>query len=106
MPKKPAPKIRTKEQVDAELAKKREGESVRSIAIGIVAENVDDKFLIAHELEDSVTFEAMGADSMDKIEIVMECETAFNIEIGDEEEHETKTVGQLVALCERKAGRV
>lgn len=97
------PKIQTKEAADAALAKSREGQSVRSITIGIIAQNVDDSFLLAHELEDSVTFEAMGVDSMDKIQIVMECETAFNIAIGDEEEHEAKTVGQLVALCERKA---
>lgn len=81
----------------------KEGESVRSAVIGIIAQNVDDKFLIAHELEDGVTFEAMAADSMDKLEMIIECETAFNIEIGDEEGHEAKTVGQLVALCERKA---
>lgn len=80
----------------------KEGESVRSVVIGIIAQNVDDKLLIAHELEDAVTFEAMAADSIDRLEMIIECETALNIEIADEETEGLKTVGDLVAICERK----
>lgn len=78
-------------------------ESVRSATIGIIAQNVDDKFLIAHELKDDVTFEAMAADSIDRLEMIIECETAFDIVITDEESETLKTVGDLVAICERKA---
>lgn len=79
-----------------------EKESTRSVVIGIIAQNVDDKFLVAHELEDGVTFDAMGADSIDKLEMIIECETALNIEIGDEESEGLKSVGDLIAMCERK----
>lgn len=84
--------------------KKKDAESVRSKVIGVIAQNVDDKFLISHELEDSVTFEAMGADSIDRLEMVIECETACNIVITDEESETLKSVGDLVAICERKVG--
>lgn len=43
------------------------------------------------------TFESLGADSLDGVEIVMEAEDRFNIEISDDEAEKIKTVGDLFA---------
>lgn len=43
----------------------------------------------------------LGADSLDKVEIILALEEAFAIIISDEEEAEAQTVGQLVTLCEK-----
>jgi acyl carrier protein len=42
----------------------------------------------------------LGADSLDKLEIVMECEKEFSIKIDDEQVDEIHTVGDLVKAVE------
>ncbi len=42
------------------------------------------------------TFESLGADSLDILEIIMKLEEIFNIEINDEAAAHIKTVGQAV----------
>lgn len=44
----------------------------------------------------------LGADSLDTVEIVMNAEETFGIEIPDEEADEVRTFGELVDLIERK----
>lgn len=46
-------------------------------------------------LEDS-TFEALGADSLDRVEIVMKLEEEFNVEIRDEDADSITTVGKAI----------
>lgn len=49
------------------------------------------------------TFENdMACDSLDMVEIIMSIEEIFDIEIGDGEAEECKSVGDLVALIKRK----
>lgn len=50
---------------------------------------------------DSLLDEDLGADSLDKVQLVMKFEDALDIEVEDAEIDKIKTVGQLVALVER-----
>jgi len=44
----------------------------------------------------------LGADSLDLVELVMELEEHFNIEISDEESQNFKTVADVAAYIESK----
>jgi acyl carrier protein len=67
------------------------------------------KDLIVKQLsvaEDKVTKDArlaedLGADSIDAVELIMEIETAFDIEVSDEEAQSVKTVGDLCKYVEQ-----
>ncbi|MCF6094361.1 acyl carrier protein [Microaerobacter geothermalis] len=55
--------------------------------------------------ESEVTMEAsfkddLGADSLDVVELVMELEDEFDLEISDEEAEKISTVGEVVAYIE------
>lgn len=62
------------------------------------------KPIIAKELgikEENITLEAkieedLGADSLDAIEIIMDLEEAFNIEIMDEDSEKMKTIDDII----------
>jgi acyl carrier protein len=66
------------------------------------------KRLIVEELnvsEDKVTQEArlaedLGADSIDAVELIMNIEEAFDIQVSDEDAQGIKTVGDLVKYVE------
>ena len=48
------------------------------------------------------TFDELGADSLDKVEIVMDIEDEFCISISDDEAEAVKTVDNAVSLVEAK----
>jgi acyl carrier protein len=48
------------------------------------------------------SFEALGADSLDMVEIVMEIEEVFNLEISDEEAENIKSLSQAIDLINKK----
>ena len=59
--------------------------------------------IIAEQLgisKDNVTeasnLESLGADSLDRVKIIMELEEAFGIEIKDEEAEKLASVGQVI----------
>lgn len=52
------------------------------------------------EVTDDADLFALGADDLDVIEIAIEAETRFNIEIDDEAVENAQTVGDLVKLVE------
>lgn len=57
--------------------------------------------------EDAVTMEAsitedLGADSLDVVDLVMNIEESFDVEIPDEEVENIKTVGDIVKYIENK----
>ena len=58
------------------------------------------------KLTDSASFiEDLGADSLDIVELVMEFEKEFNIDIPDEDAEKLRTVGDAMAyLNEKVAG--
>ncbi|MFA5720246.1 MAG: acyl carrier protein, partial [Acholeplasmataceae bacterium] len=51
---------------------------------------------------DSLLQEDLDADSLDAVELIMNVEDEFNIEISDEEATDIKTVGQLVDFIDQK----
>lgn len=56
------------------------------------------------KVKDSSTFEGdLRADSLDVVELVMELEEKFEIEIPEEDFEKIKTVGDLVRYIEGKA---
>jgi acyl carrier protein len=67
------------------------------------------KGLIADRLgvsEDQVTLESkfkddLGADSLDVVELIMELEDQFNVQIGDDEAENLVTVGDVVNHIEQ-----
>ncbi|MDO4216640.1 MAG: acyl carrier protein [Bacteroidales bacterium] len=57
--------------------------------------------------ESAVTREAsftndLGADSLDTVELIMELEKEFNVQIPDEEAEKITTVGDAIAFIESK----
>lgn len=48
------------------------------------------------------TFEALGIDSLDMVEIVMEAEEVFYIYITDEELEQIETIGDLLNIVDKK----
>jgi acyl carrier protein len=47
---------------------------------------------------EEITFEDLGMDSLDVVELVMECEKKYSVSIGDEQIEATCTVSQLANL--------
>ena len=47
----------------------------------------------------------LGADSLDTVELVMEFEKAFNIQIPDEDAEKIATVGDAITYLKSKAGK-
>lgn len=54
------------------------------------------------KVEPSEEFSAIGFDSLDLVELIMEIEKAFNISIQDEETFGLKTVSDAVELVKNK----
>ena len=70
------------------------------------------KEIIAKELgvepekltNDASFMEDLGADSLDTVELVMEFEKEFNIDIPDEDAEKLRTVGDALAYLKTKTG--
>ena len=54
--------------------------------------------------EDASFIDDLGADSLDIVELVMEFEKEFNIDIPDEDAEKLRTVGDAVAYLNTKVG--
>jgi len=52
--------------------------------------------------EESTFVEDLGADSLDRVELIMEFEEEFGIEIPDEDAEKINTVGEAIAYLERR----
>ena len=58
------------------------------------------------KLTDSASFiEDLGADSLDIVELVMEFEKEFNIDIPDEDAEKLRTVGDAMNYLHQKIGK-
>lgn len=71
--------------------------SVRAIIASHLCQPID-------EITDDRTFQSMGADSLDGIELAMALEDAFSIAIPDGDIEEAATVGAAIAVVERVLG--
>jgi acyl carrier protein len=56
------------------------------------------------KMESSFTND-LGADSLDQVELIMEFEKAFGIQIPDEEANSINTVGEAIKVLEEKLGK-
>lgn len=61
--------------------------------VELIAQQLDRK---PETVTDQDTFDSLGADSLDRVEIVMKLEEHFNIEIDDAEAEKIKSVDELV----------
>ena len=50
----------------------------------------------------SSNFGSLGADSLDKVELIMEFEKEFNLNMPDEDAENIFTVGEAIAYIEKK----
>ena len=57
---------------------------------------VDKLSVDENEVTMEATFEDLGADSLDIVEIIMALEEEFDIEISDDEAEQAKTIGDVV----------
>ncbi len=58
----------------------------------------------ADPIDCETTFEGLGADSLDMVNVVVELEDGFDVAISDEEMESLATVGNAVDLVERLVG--
>jgi len=65
---------------------------------------VDKLSVDENEVTMDSTFEDLGADSLDIVEIVMALEEEFDIEISDDEAEQAKTVGDVVNYLTAQIG--
>ncbi len=55
--------------------------------------------------EDSSFIDDLGADSLDTVELIMQLEEEFDIQIPDEDAETISTVGRAVKYVEEKLGK-
>jgi acyl carrier protein len=73
-------------------------EEIRRTIIDLVAELLG---LTDDQILDSATFDDLGADSLDKVELIMMIEEEFVIDIPDPDAETINTVAEAVAYLER-----
>lgn len=61
--------------------------------------------LNSDQVTEGATFTQLGADSLDRIHLTAQIEERFNIEIPDDVVTLTETVGDAVAVIERRMGK-
>ncbi|VTS05963.1 acyl carrier protein [Tuwongella immobilis] len=77
--------------------------SVEERVINIVSEHLA---VAKEKLTRTTNFiEDIGADSLDIVELIMELEEEFDIQIPDEEAQKIKTVGEAVDYIERELNK-
>lgn len=71
---------------------------IQSKVVSII---VDKLGVSANEVTPEASFtEQLGADSLDTVELIMEFEKEFGIQIPDEDAEQIKTVGDAIAYIE------
>lgn len=73
-------------------------EEIKEALKKIIAEQLSIK---AEDIGDTSTFDELGADSLDRVEVVMKIEEALNLELNDDEMERITTFVALVDYVER-----
>lgn len=55
-------------------------------------------------ITETTTFDDLEGDSLDRVELLMDCEDAFDVEIGDDDFESVRSVGDAAALLDRLTG--
>jgi acyl carrier protein len=55
----------------------------------------------SEDIIDGATFDELGADSLDRVEVVMKIEEALDIELNDDEMEKISTFAELVDYVDR-----
>ena len=71
--------------------------AVADTIVTIVAEQLSKP---KHEIDENVTFDKLGMDSLDRVEVVMKIEEQFGIEMNDERIDSICSVHELIAYVE------
>lgn len=66
---------------------------IQDVVIAAIADQLSKK---KSEVQEASTLEELGADSLDRVEIVMKLEEDLNVEIDDEEADDLTSVGSWV----------
>ena len=68
---------------------------------------ISDQLMVEpEEVTDESSFvEDLGADSLDTVELIMEFEDEFGIEISDEDAEKISTVGEAIVYLEKLVGK-
>jgi len=71
-----------------------------------IKEIIAEKLMVElEEVTEEATFrEDLGADSLDLVDLIMEFEDEFGIEIPEEDAEKINTVGEAIAYIEHKIG--
>jgi len=72
-----------------------------NLAQKIIALIADQLHVDAHDVSPESTLEGLGADSLDRVELVIKFEDEFGIEIRDEDAEKLVTVADLIAYVTR-----
>lgn len=78
--------------------------STDTISKEVIALIADQLSRPATDIKVGDSFEKLGADSLDRVEIIMKLEEHFGVEINDEDAERAQTVGQVVDyICKLKS---
>jgi len=72
--------------------------TVESKVVALVAEQLH---MNAQEITPASTLTSLGADSLDRVELVMKFEEEFHIEIRDEDAEKLVTIADLVSYIQK-----
>jgi len=77
-----------------------EERSVRERVIEVIIEQIDPNHTVLRpgQITDDTSLTDLGADSLDAVELVMELEEEFDVNIPDTAADGVKTVGQIIAV--------
>lgn len=72
-------------------------EKIKDIVVEKISCNRDD-------IKPEASFQDLGLDSLDAVELIMAFEEEFGVEIPDDEAETIKTVGDAISVIEKKIG--
>lgn len=58
--------------------------------------------VVPANLLDTATFADLGADSLDRVELIMAYEEEFGLEIGDDDAEKLTTVGETISYLQKR----
>lgn len=76
-----------------------ERDTISKEVIGLIAEQLNKS---ASTITEKDSLEGLGADSLDRVELVIKIEEHFGVEVSDEEADNMTTISHIVDYIQRK----